>query len=115
MVAGYPGGRSALCACLDELGCEAVAAPATITRRAVAWRELVDAVIVIHAPPFHDGARLVAEVRRRAPGLPAIVVADPRTFCAAELSDAITLVRPHSFAAIADAVERFEGGPRLAC
>lgn len=112
---GYAGGRTALCACLSELGCEALGAPADITHREVEWCRFVDVMVIRHAPPFHDGVPLVAAVRRRAPRLPVILVADPRTGCADVLTDDITRVEPCSLEALAHALGLLARGPHLAC
>lgn len=75
----YPGGRAALCACLSDLGCDVMGASTKIASRDIAWRDLVDVVIANHDPPWCDGEKVIADVRRHAPDLPAIVLRYPAT------------------------------------
>jgi len=92
----YPGGRAALCACLSELGCDAMGASSKFASHDAAWCDLVDIAITNHEPPWSDAAKLVGELRRRAPGLPAIVLKHRATEKDAPIPipNAITLVDP---------------------
>ena len=103
----YPGGRAALCACLSELGCDAMGASSRIASRAVDWRELVDIVVANHEPPWSDGPKIIGELRRRAPDLPAIVLRYPITEAESsrvEMPDEITLVKPLALEDLATAI-----------
>lgn len=103
----YPAGRAALCACLSELGCDAMGASSRIASHAVAWRDLVDLVITNHEPPWSDGAKVVGELRRRAPELPAIVLSYPVAEAENSLvamPDEITLVKPFALDDLAAAI-----------
>jgi len=105
----YPGGRAALCACLSELGFDAMGASSKVATHDVAWRDLVDIAITSHDPPWSDAEKLVGEVRRRAPGLPAIVLKYPALDKDAPIPipNAITLVNPIALDDLATAIHAF--------
>jgi hypothetical protein len=103
----YPGGRAALCACLSELGCDAMGASSKVASHDIAWRDLVDIAITNHDPPWSDAEKLVGEVRRRAPGLPAILLKYPtieKKNAPIPIPNAITLVNPIALDDLATAI-----------
>jgi CheY-like chemotaxis protein len=87
----YPSGRAALCACLSELGCDAMGASSQIASLDIAWRELVDIVVVRHETSWTDAHEVVLELQRHAPDLPAIVLSSP---VSDELAPAVLALAP---------------------
>lgn len=100
----YVGGRAALCACLNELGCDSIGTSSKIASAEVAWREVVDVLVANHDPPWSDGEQLLVELRRHAPDLPAILVSSSSQ--PAPLPSEITLVKPIQLAQLADAIDK---------
>lgn len=72
----YPGERAALCACLSELGCDAIGATSELAAHELPWSNLVDVVLVRHDPPWTDGAPLLDAFRKHGSALPAIVMSN---------------------------------------
>ena len=109
----YEGGRLALCACLSDLGCDAFGAASDIVRRELDWCALFDVIIANDDPPWADGARVVRQLRRHAPDLPAIVMNHVVTRHDAETSETppgvdgpSVLVQPVPLDQLARAIDR---------
>lgn len=100
----YVGGRASMCACISELGCEAIGASSRIADGDFAWPDYIDVIVANHEPPWTDGAKLVARLRRHAPSLPAIVLADPADRGA--LRGEVTLMKPLRFDELKLAIDR---------
>ncbi len=66
--------RMALCACVGELGFDAIGAPSAIVDRVDDWGHVVDWIVAKHDPPWLDAERLVVEIRARSPTLRAVVI-----------------------------------------
>jgi DNA-binding NarL/FixJ family response regulator len=105
----YEGGRLALCACLSEVGCDAFGAASDIVRRELDWCALFDVIIANDDPPWADGARVVRQLRRHAPDLPAIVmnhVVTRHDDDAIETPSGVLLVQPVPLDQLARAIDR---------
>ncbi len=105
----YEGGRLALCACLSELGCDAFGASSDIVRRELDWCSLFDVIIANDDPPWADGARVVRQLRRHAPDLPAIVmnhVVTRHELGTVETASGVMLVQPVSLDQLARVIDR---------
>lgn len=90
----YTAGCDALCACVAELGHDAVGACSAEIAEQIVRHVAVDLVIVDHCPPWFDGCALVARLRR-ARWVPAIILEGIADGLA--ISGALVLQRPFSF------------------
>jgi DNA-binding response OmpR family regulator len=102
----YPGTRAACCACLGELGYEAVGMPSAIVTADAPARLYIDVVIITHKPPRCDGAALLRNLRMHAKGLLAIAVIDDIPDEVLAFEHGVVLLRPFSIDALAAAIER---------
>ena len=95
----YPGCRTALSAWVTDLGYEALSGSSRVAHHDVPWHDIVDVVVTNHDPTWTDSLRVIDELRRRAPHLPAVVLSDrnPGGDPFASLEDELTLVRPFRF------------------